>query len=78
MGGAGEYVTYDFPVRGGPGTVGIRRNSGFSAAGDDVRPMLDARDVQPSARASSMAVYQDHHAVDAVAGSEMSMIESGP
>jgi hypothetical protein len=40
------------------------------AAGRSVRQMLDARDVQPPARVSLIAAYQDHDAVDAVAGGE--------
>jgi hypothetical protein len=36
----------------------------------DVRPVLDARDVPPSARVSLIAAYRDDDAVDAVAGSE--------
>jgi hypothetical protein len=40
------------------------------AAGGGVRSILDARDAQPGARVSSMAVYQLHEAFDAVAGCE--------
>jgi hypothetical protein len=32
--------------------------------------MLDARDVQPGARVSLIAAYQDHDALDAAAGCE--------
>ncbi|HXK39492.1 MAG TPA: hypothetical protein VJ837_01535, partial [Candidatus Paceibacterota bacterium] len=55
-------VTFDFPVLsaelfvpGGPGMVGGRVVLRLLAAGDDVRPMLDARDGQPGARVSLIA-----------------------
>jgi hypothetical protein len=45
----------------------IRRLLG---AGGDVRPMLDARDGQPSEREAWIAAYQDHEQLDATAGCE--------
>ena len=50
--------------------VGRRLILRLLAAGGDVRPREDARDVQPSARVSLIAAYQEHGAVDAVAGCE--------
>jgi hypothetical protein len=50
--------------------VGRRVVLWLVAAGGGERRMPDARDVQPGARASSIAAYQHHDALDAVAGSE--------
>ena len=57
-------------VPSGPAMIGRRLVLRLLAAGGDVRPLPDARDVQPGIRVSAIEADHDHGVLDAVAGCE--------